>query len=186
MLIFAPEIVAVALQHGRFSTAAAQLTTAAIRGYSLGLFPLFVATLCWRVLQVRRNLVAVVVVGAVFFFVTLATAVPFFKAWGLFGIGAANTAGAVAAMVLAVVLLFRGQREVRWPATATRSLWRLSIALGVMAVIALAGSRGLVDAPAWLRLGFAIIVPPGAYLGLLYLLRLGELRELGMRRRSQA
>jgi putative peptidoglycan lipid II flippase len=185
LLIFAPEIVAVALQHGRFSASAAQLTSAAIRGYSLGLAPLFIATLTWRVLQARHDLAQVVVVGAIFFLTTLATAVPLFDVWGLFGIGAANTAGSIAAMIAALAFLFAGQSDSPRPRFAVRSLATIGIGLLAMAAVALLGSRLLTAAPAIARLGFAIIVPPAVYVGTLFALRLAELRELRLLGRAR-
>jgi putative peptidoglycan lipid II flippase len=184
LLVFAPDIVAVALYHGRFTAAAARLTSAAIQGYSLGLVPLFIATLCWRVLQARRSLGQVVMVGAAFFFTTVVAAVPFFRLWGLFGIGAANTAGALAAMLLAMIFLFLGPDHAAWPATASRSLRTLGIGLAAMALIAVGGSQAMANWPAGVRLAFACLVPTAAYVAVLYALRLGELTELRLRRRA--
>ncbi len=178
LVIFGSEIVAIVLQRGQFDVEAAAATTDAVRGYSLGLVPLFIVTLVWRVLQARRLLAQVVLVGVVFMLGAAVTAVPLQRLWGLFGIGAANTVGAISAMWIGLAFV-----ELATPPTTAAVQWKrsvptLSLGLVAMALTALGTSAVLHSAPATLRLGVGILASAAVYLATLYVIGSPEVREL--------
>lgn len=107
LLVYAEDLAAVALQRGSFTAAATVATAGALRGYAFGLVPLFVVTIGWRLLQARALHSAVVIVSLAYVVGTLAIAPILYMAWGLAGIGGANSLGASAAMVAVLVIAAR-------------------------------------------------------------------------------
>lgn len=175
IFIFAGEIVRISLEHGSFTTPAAAATTAALRGYSLGLVPLFITTLVWRILQLRASRVRVLLMPIIFLAVCAACSVPLVHLWGFFGIGLANTLAASATTVTAII----------WtrPARPTsdgmfRSLTVLAAAGASMSAAGFIVAQALVGVMAPVRLATGIIACAIAYFLILRTFRISELGEI--------
>jgi putative peptidoglycan lipid II flippase len=173
-LLFAPQIVTFALEHGRFSHGASEAVASVLSGYAIGLAPLFVVTLGWRVLTVRSKIRHVIAVPAVFLGVLGVTAIPLLTVWGLFGLGVAHSLSALVAMVI-VVWLTGGLKYLAFVRLA-RGFFAVTVALVAMTAIGWA-VRTMPIAPL-LQLGIGGTISLISYVATLAVLGVLDLRQV--------
>lgn len=142
VLLFAPEIVAVVLQRGAFSESSALETAHALRGYSLVLPLLFVVTLVWRVLQLRKRMGTVLVTAFAFLVISVLGSALLLPLYGAFALGFGLAMGATAALAIALIQFRLADVDRRYWTRATIAVGS-SLLVMTAAALTLSSSDGL-------------------------------------------
>lgn len=187
MFVLRRPLIGLALQHGNFDAADAELTSRALAGFSLGLVGFSVYLFALRAFYAHEDARTPFVLNAFENLFNIALAVVLAKRFGVLGLAAAFALSYAISALWSLQVL--GYKVPGFDSRAVvRSLWRMALAALVMAEVMWVVARLVGDDDGWGALGrttAAGVSGLAVYVALLTALRVPELEQVRTRLRSR-